>query len=141
MTGDDVEGIVQLKHDLHTIVTIEDLGLVRYFLGIEISISPKWTLLNQRKYLLDILTNASLTRAKPAKFPLTKGLKLSTDLDNILPNLESYRRVIGRLLYLTLTRSYIFYVVQHLSQFLQESRDTNYQATMHVLMYLKGTPN
>ena len=53
----------------------------------------------------------------------------------------SYRRVIGRLLYLTLTRPDISYAVQHLSQFLQQPTDSHYQAAMHVLRYLKGTPN
>jgi len=49
--------------------------------------------------------------------------------------------VLGRLLYLTLTRPDISYIVQHCSQFLQEPGDTHYQAAMHVLRYLKGTPN
>ena len=37
ITGDDVSGIRQIKRDLHTAYTIKDLGLARYFLGIEIS--------------------------------------------------------------------------------------------------------
>lgn len=53
----------------------------------------------------------------------------------------SYRRVIGRLLYLTLTRPDISYAMQHLSQFLQQPTNSHYQAAMHVLRYLKGTPN
>lgn len=45
------------------------------------------------------------------------------------------------MLYLTLTRPDISYAVQHLSQFLQQPTDSHYQAAMHVLRYLKGTPN
>ena len=59
----------------------------------------------------------------------------------MLANPEPYRRVIGRLLYLTLTRPDISYAVQHLSQFLQQPTDLHYQAALHVLRYLKGTPN
>jgi len=66
---------------------------------------------------MDILTDAGLTATKPAKFPMAKGLKLSTKIGDLMPNPEAYRRIIGRLLYLTLTRSDISYVVQHLSQF------------------------
>ena len=134
-------GINQLKQDLHHSFTIKDLGLARYFLGIEIFRSPIGTFLNQRKYVLDILSAAGLTGPKPTKFPLPKGLKLSIDTGTALSNPEPYRRVIGRLLYLTLTRPDISYAVQHLSQFLQHTTDSHYATAMHVLWYLKGTPN
>ena len=113
----------------------------RYFLGIEITRYNTGTFFNQRKYVLDILSDAGFTGAKPAKFPLPKVLKLSTKKGTMLANPEPYRRVIGRLLYLTLTRPDISYGVQHLSQFLQQPNDLYYQAAMHVLRYLKGTPN
>ena len=84
--------------------------MAHYFLGIEIARSPTGTFLNQRKYILDILTDAALT-AKPAKFPLPQGLKLSTEVGDLLPHPEAFRRIVGRLLYLTLTRPDISYVV------------------------------
>jgi len=99
------------------------------------------TFLNQRKYVLDILQDAGLTGAKPARFPLLKGLKLSSKLGELLPDFEAYRRIIGRLLYLTITGPDISYAVQHLSQFLQHPCVPHYQAALHVLRYLKGTPN
>lgn len=40
---------------------------------------------------------------KSDKFPLPKGLKLSNEDAQCLPDLESYKRLIGKLLYLTLT--------------------------------------
>ena len=113
--------------------------MARYFLGIEIARSSTGTFLNQRKYILDILIDAGLTAAKPAKFPLPQGLKLSTDVGDLLPNPEVFRRIVGRLLYLTLTTPDISYVVQHLSQFLQAPRQPHYHAALHVLRYLKGT--
>jgi len=139
ITGDDSQNIVQIKSLLHEAFTIKDLGLARYFLGIEIARSSSGTLLNQRKYILDILSNVGLTAAKPAKVPMVKGLKLSTTEGTPLPNPEVYRRIVGRLLYLTLTRPDISYVVQHLSQFLQTPRKPHYDAALHVLRYLKGT--
>ena len=115
ITGNDSAGIAQLKQALHHTFTIKDVGLARNFLGIEISRSSKGALLNQRKYILDILSDAGLTGAKPAKYPLPKGLKLSIYSGTPLSNPESYRRIIRRLLYLTLTRHDISYAVQHLS--------------------------
>ena len=55
ITGDNIASIAHIKQALHTAYTIKDLGLARYFLGIEISRSPIGTFLNQRKYIVDIL--------------------------------------------------------------------------------------
>jgi len=111
ITGDDDQIISQLKTSLYAAFTIKDLGLAKYFLGIKLAGSSLGTFLSQRKYIMDILTNAGLTAAKPTKFPMAKGLKLSTETGVWLSNPEAYRRIIGRLLYLTITRLDISYVV------------------------------
>ena len=104
ITRDNAVGIAEIKQALHTAYTIKDLGLARYFLGIEISRSNVGTFLNQRKYILDILSDVGLTGTKPAKFSLPQGLHLSVVTTPPFPNPELYRRLIGRLIYLTLTR-------------------------------------
>jgi len=71
--GSNTSGIAQLKQDLNQDFTIKDLGMARYFLGIEIARSSTDTFLNQRKYVLDILSDAGLTGAKPAKFSLLRA--------------------------------------------------------------------
>jgi len=139
ITGNDSLGISALKSRLHSTFTIKDLRLARYFLGIEIARSSVGTILNQRKYVLDILQDAGLTSVKPAKFPLPKGLHLTVDTGDLLSDPSAYRRLVGRLLYLTLTRPDISYSVQHLNQFLQHPRQPHYEAALHVLRYLKGT--
>ncbi|KAK9749334.1 hypothetical protein RND81_02G118600 [Saponaria officinalis] len=75
----------------------------------------------------------------PASFPLPRGLKLSTDDGLPLDDPEVYRRLIGRLLYLNMTRPDISYAVQHLSQFMSSPRQPHLQAALHVVRYLKGT--
>jgi len=95
---------------------------MRYFLGIEVARSSAGTLLNQRKYLLDILKDVGLTACKPTTFPLPTHLKPSIDKGDPLPNPEIYRRLIGRLLYLNITWPDIAYSVQHLSQFFSQPR-------------------
>jgi len=139
ITGNTLDGIAQLKQSLHSAYTIKDLGLARYFLGIEISRSSAGTLLNQRKYITDILNDAGMTGCKPAKFPLPQGLNLSSITGPSLHDLESYRCLVGRLLYLTITRPDISHAVQHLSQFLHSPAEPHSQAALHVLRNLKGT--
>jgi len=118
ITGDNQISIAAIKSDLHSTFTIKELGLARYFLGIEIAKSPHSTFLNQRKYILYILHDARLIIAKPASFPLPKGLYLSSDSGALLSNPSLCMRLVGRLLYFTLTKPNISHSVQHLSQYL-----------------------
>lgn len=64
------------------------------------------------KYILDILTDAGMSDAKPISYPLPKGLKLDNEFEEPLQNVEHYRRLIGRLLYLGITYPDISYVTQ-----------------------------
>jgi len=48
VTRDDIQGIAQVKANLHIAFTIKDLGLARYFLGIEIARDDTRTFLNKR---------------------------------------------------------------------------------------------
>ena len=50
-----------------------------------------------------------------------------------------YRQIIGSLMYLTNTRSDIFFVVNTLSQFLTDPRNVHLITAKHILRYLKGT--
>ncbi|GJX75405.1 retrovirus-related pol polyprotein from transposon TNT 1-94 [Tanacetum coccineum] len=101
--------------------------------------SAHGTHLSQRKYILDLLQDAGLTACKPAPFPIPTHLKLSIDKGTPLTDVGVYRRLVGRLLYLIMTRPDISYVVQHLSQFVVEPKDTHMQAALYLLRYLKGS--
>ncbi|GJY61017.1 retrovirus-related pol polyprotein from transposon TNT 1-94 [Tanacetum coccineum] len=107
--------------------------------GLEICRTARGTHLNQRKYILDLLNDDGRTAAKPVTSPMPTNLKLSLGRGSSLSNPESYRRLVGRLLYLTMTRPHISYVVQHLSQFVYAPTDLHMQAGLHLLKYLKGS--
>ncbi|GJR23274.1 retrovirus-related pol polyprotein from transposon TNT 1-94 [Tanacetum coccineum] len=70
LTGNSQFEILSLKNSLDKKFTIKDLGLAKYFLGIELCKTDTGMHLNQRKYILDLLTDAGLTGAKPLPFPL-----------------------------------------------------------------------
>ncbi|GKB45963.1 RNA-directed DNA polymerase [Tanacetum coccineum] len=141
LTENSMQVINDTKQDLDQKFTIKDLRLARYFLGIELCKTAQSTYLHQRKYILDLLQDAGLTAAKPTSFPLPQNLKLALNKGNHVPDAESYRKLVGRLLYLFMTRPDISYAVQHLSQFVSSSKEPHLQAVMHLLRYLKGSIN
>lgn len=72
--------------------------------------------------------------------PIEHHHNLSRDSGKLLSDGSSYRRLIGRLIYLTITRPYISYAVHILSQFIAAPTDAHHEATLKLVRYLKGAP-
>jgi len=70
--------------------------------------------------------------------------KLALVQGRVLDDPGRYRRLVGRLIYLTITRPKLrlelCYAVHILSQFMQAPKEEQFEAARHVLRYLKGTP-
>ncbi|KAK4382937.1 Retrovirus-related Pol polyprotein from transposon RE2 [Sesamum angolense] len=130
--------IIEVKKFLHNAFSIKDLGLARYFLGLEIARSADGTSVSQHKYIRDIVQDTGLLHSRPTSTPLPLGLKLTSQGDVVLADPEPYRRLVGRLLYLSFTRPDICYGVQQLSQFVHRPCHSHMDAAFHLVRYLKG---
>ncbi|XP_041027042.1 uncharacterized mitochondrial protein AtMg00810-like [Juglans microcarpa x Juglans regia] len=140
LVSDDLQQIQLLKKFLHDQFTIKDLGPLKYFLGLEIARSKTGISLCQRKYALDILQDTGNIGSKPAAFPMESNLNLTADNPELYEDPSKYRKLVGRLLYLTITRPDLAYSVKVLSQFLAKPAVSHHKAAMRVLRYLKATP-
>ncbi|XP_070003615.1 uncharacterized mitochondrial protein AtMg00810-like [Nicotiana sylvestris] len=110
--------------DLQGMFKMKDLVGLKFLLGIEFARSNKGILMNQRKYALELISEASLSGAKLASTPMGLNQKLITveyDLsfrkgnattDKVLRDPSIYQRLVGKLLYLTMIRPDISFVVQ-----------------------------
>jgi hypothetical protein len=133
----------QLIADWKTNLTIEfemkDLGLMHYFLGLEVWQQDGLFFLGQRKYLVEILRRFRMTDCRPMSTPIvTNWRKIDTsDSKTIDPTV--YRQLIGSFMYLVNTWLYISFAVKSLSQFMVDPRRVHWIVAKHVLRYLRGT--
>ena len=118
ITGDDPNGIQELKDFLSQQFEIKDLGHLSYFLGLEITHFTYGLYITQAKYASDLLSRVGLTDSKMVDTPVELNAHLTPSGGTLLSNSSFYRRLIGSVVYLTVTRLDISYVVHQVSQYL-----------------------
>ncbi|CAH9055335.1 unnamed protein product [Cuscuta epithymum] len=139
ITGSDNAGILALKNFLHSQFQTKDLGSLKYFLGIEVTRSKKGIFLSQRKYVLDLLAETGKLGAKPSTTPMVPNVQLTQE-GTPFEDPERYRRLVGKLNYLAVTRPDIAYSVSVVSQYMSSPTIDHWAAVEHILCYLKGAP-
>lgn len=75
ITGDNEAMIAETRQVLHKQFRLKDLGELKFFLEIEVLRSKSGVILNQRKYLLELISDMGLSGAKPASTPLESNLR------------------------------------------------------------------
>ena len=78
--------------------------------------------------------------AKLSETLMDPNVWLYVDQGELLVNLDSYRRFIGKLNYLTITCLDIAFVVSVFSQFMLAPRSTHMEATLRIVRYLTAHP-
>ena len=97
--------------------------------------------MSQRPFALQILQDMGYLGSKPASMPMEENFKLSKDDGELIEDPTVYRMLIGKLLYLTISRPDLSYTINRLSQFLVQPRKPHLIAAQRVLQYLKGSPS
>jgi hypothetical protein len=117
---------------------MKDFGTLSYFLGLEISSSSDGFYLAQAKYISDLLFWANLTNCKTVDTPTELNVCLNLQDGEPLCDPTLYRHLVGSLVYLTVARPDISYVVHQVSQFMAAPRSPHFSAVLRILHYLKG---
>ncbi|XP_057760920.1 uncharacterized mitochondrial protein AtMg00810-like [Arachis stenosperma] len=139
ITGDNVDGISDLKASLYRTFEMKDLGFLSYFLGLEVISTDDGIYLSQTKYASDLFARAGIADSRTESTPLEPNVRFTPMDDTVLDNPTLYRQLVGGLVYLTVTRPDIAYPVHILGQFLSAPRTTHYAAVLRILHYIKGT--
>ena len=77
---------------------------------------------------------------KPVDTPMDPNVKLVPGQGESLGDLGRYRRLVGKLNYLTITQANISFPVSVVSQFLQSPCDSHWDTVICILRYIKSTP-
>ncbi|KAL0452932.1 UNVERIFIED_CONTAM: Retrovirus-related Pol polyprotein from transposon RE2 [Sesamum latifolium] len=132
--------IIQSLSKLQDQFVTKDLGRPRYFLGIEIAHSKHGVSLSQKKYACDLLQETGLLGTKSVDTPMDSNPNFWKDDGNYLKDKTKYRRLVGKLIYLTVTRPDISFAVGLVSQFMDKPRSVHWEATLRILKYIKASP-
>ncbi|CAJ2668892.1 unnamed protein product [Trifolium pratense] len=140
ITGSSSQLVTSLVHKLNSVFSLKQLGLLDYFLGIEVKHLPNSTLLlTQSKYIRDLLTKTNMLESNPISTPMMSTCKLSKVGSDKFHDPSLYRSVVGSLQYATITRPEIAYAVNKVCQFMSNPLDSHWTAVKRILRYLKGT--
>ncbi|KAM1956212.1 hypothetical protein ACFX16_025655 [Malus domestica] len=139
ITGNDSSLVAKFIQLLATRFSVKDLGSLHYFLGVEVLPTATGLFLSQHKYIHDLLVTAKMDGAKAVSTPLSTTHSLMLHDGSSLTDATPYRRLVGGLQYLSLTRPDISFAVNKLSQFMHSPSETHWQALKRLLRYLKGT--
>ena len=141
LTDSDSSGIVETKMYLNHHFVTKDMRRSKYFLGIEVAHKKTVYFFSERerKCALDLLEETGFLGCKPANTPMEANVYLWFD-DNHTLDPGRYRRLIGKLIYLTVTRPNITFAIGVLSRFMHQPRETHWLAAMRVLAYIKSCP-
>ncbi|GJR21550.1 uncharacterized mitochondrial protein-like protein [Tanacetum coccineum] len=115
--GDACVRIESLKLELAHRFSMKDLGLLCYFLGVEVASLPKGYIFSQSKYIVDLLDRARITNKMVEEIPIDAKAKY-TPTDGVpLQDPSLYRTIVGSLIYLTVTHLNISYAVHVVTEY------------------------
>ncbi|KAJ0683430.1 putative RNA-directed DNA polymerase [Helianthus annuus] len=143
VTGNSEVDIIRVKTVLSESFQIKDLGVLKYFLGIEVLYVDNGMCLSQRKYCLELLSEFGYLGVKPVNTPIEQSHVISHKLSqnqSIVKDVTGFQKLIGKLIYLSITRPDISYAVQFLSQFMHAPQECHLQIALRLLKYLKQSP-
>ena len=118
---------------------MSDLGLLSYYLGIEVKQRPGDITICQRAYASKIVEQCGMTGCNPVDTPMEQNLKLFPGKPEMVKDMSKFRCVVGSLRYLVNTRPDISYSVGMVSRFMECPTAEHWAAIKRIVRYVAGT--
>nr|CAH67708.1 H0512B01.3 [Oryza sativa] len=139
ITGPSTREIEQFKEEMKAKFQMSDLGLLSFYLGIEVKQGDDGISLNQGRYAQRIVESAGLKDCNPCATPMEERLKLSRDSTAPPVDATEYRWLVGSLRYLVHTRPDLAFAVGFVSRFMERPTEEHMVAVKRILRYVDGT--
>ncbi|GJU00692.1 retrovirus-related pol polyprotein from transposon TNT 1-94 [Tanacetum coccineum] len=117
------------------------MGKISFFLGLQISQSPRGIFINQSKYALKSLKKYSLDICDPVDTPMVEKSKLDKDKEGKAIDPSHYRGMIGTLLYLTASRPDLQFTICMYARYQARPTKKHLHVVKRIFRYLRGTIN
>ncbi|GJX62912.1 retrovirus-related pol polyprotein from transposon TNT 1-94 [Tanacetum coccineum] len=117
------------------------MGKLSFFLGLQISQSPRGIFLNQSKYALESLKKYGMETCDPVDTPMVEKSKLDEDPQGKAVDPTRYRGMIGTLMYLTSSRPDLVFAVCMCARYQAKPTEKHLHAVKRIFRYLRGTIN
>ncbi|GJV83053.1 retrovirus-related pol polyprotein from transposon TNT 1-94 [Tanacetum coccineum] len=115
------------------------MGKISFFLGLQISQSPRGIFINQSKYALESLKKYGYESCDPVDTPMVEKSKLDEDKEGKAVDPSHYRGMIGTLLYLTASRPDLQFAICMCARYQARPTEKHLNAVKRIFRYLKGT--
>lgn len=137
--GNNGEMIEEFKRAMTREFEMTDLGIMKYFLGLEIRQEKTGIFVAQETYAKEILKRNKMADCNPVLTPMEPGVKLSKFDGGERVDATKYRSVVGSIRYLTCTRPDLSFSVCIVSRFMEEPVYSHWKALKRILRYIQGT--
>eukprot|EP00253_Pinus_taeda_P031093 PITA_31093 len=135
----DDQLIKSCKEEFAREFEMKDMGLMHYFLGMEVWQKDGEVFVSQGKYANEILRRFHMDKCKSMQTPLARNWRKEDATSGEVVAATVYRQLVGSLMYLVNTHSDLCFAVNQLSQAMVQPAKLFWKAAKHVLRYLKCT--
>ncbi|XP_071909529.1 uncharacterized mitochondrial protein AtMg00810-like [Coffea arabica] len=139
VTGSSKELIDKFKKEMEDVFEMTDIGMMSFFLGMEIQQKQNEVFICQQKYAKEVLKKVNMEGCKSTATPMNQKEKFCKEDGAEKVDEGLYRSLIGCLMYLTATRPDIMQAVSLLSRYMHCASEIHFQAAKRILRYVKGT--
>ena len=136
--GNDKQMFADFKASMQREIAMTDLGKMKFFLGVEVVQNDEGNFLSQKKYALEILESFGSENANSVRNPIVPGIKLIKNEDEQQVHMTQYKQMVGSLMYLSVTRPDLMFVVSLASRYMERPTNIHMQAIKRILRYVKG---
>jgi hypothetical protein len=139
ITGTTESAIDEFKQEMKEKFQMSDLGLLSYYLGIEVIQGEAGIALCQSAYVGKLIERCGLSSCNSAMAPMENRLKLSKESTEAPVDATEYHSIIGALRYLLHMCPELTFVVEYLSRFMEELHGDHHAAVKRVMRYVADT--